>query len=169
MKISEAAFRYLKDQQKMHSKIKDIEYIKFETQQYMNSPLFTNDEVSLLYRIRSRALDCKMNFKSRYRNEHLLCILCSEQSDTQQHILICKALQTDLVRDEIVDNKISYADIFASPQKQKVVTTVFAKLLVIREKMMKQCQLNPSTPQGVLKSSDNLHLSSVYYSSGNYK
>ena len=36
MKISEAAFRYLKDQQKMHSKIKDIEYIKFETQAHFS-------------------------------------------------------------------------------------------------------------------------------------
>ena len=102
-KIREAAFMYLKDQQKMHSKIKDIEYKKFETQGYMNSPLFTNDEVNLLYRIRSRALNCKANFKNRYKNDNLLCILCNEEQCTQQHILLCKALQSKLESNEMVD------------------------------------------------------------------
>ena len=73
-KIKEAALKYLKEKQKMHSKIKDIKYEKLEVQEYMISPLFTDEEVNLLYAIRSRALNCKMNFKNRYRNDDLLCM-----------------------------------------------------------------------------------------------
>ena len=122
----------------MHSKIKDIEYKKFETQGYMNSPLFTNDEVNLLYKIRSRALNCKVNFKNRYKKDDLLCILCYKEQDTQQHILVCKALQNKLESNDMVDYKITYEDIYSNPQKQKVITRIFAKLLVIRENMMNQ-------------------------------
>ena len=64
MKIKIAATRYLKEKQNKHSKVKSIKYDKLKTQKYMKSPLFTNDEVNLLLAIRSRFLDCKMNFKT---------------------------------------------------------------------------------------------------------
>ena len=50
-KITIAAFKYLIEKQSKHSKVKDIKYTKLETQQYMKSPLFTNEEVSLLYKL----------------------------------------------------------------------------------------------------------------------
>ena len=90
-----------------------------------------------------------------------------QEQCTQHHIFLCKALQSKLESNEMVDYKITDEDIYSNPQKQKVITTVFAKLLAIRENMMNQAQRNPSTSQGVLKISDNLQVSSVYYSSGN--
>ena len=51
--IKEAALNYLKEKQKEHSKVKDIQYPSLSTQKYMLSPVFTNEEVKLLCVLRS--------------------------------------------------------------------------------------------------------------------
>ena len=48
-KIRLAAFSYLTEIQKTHSKVKNIKYDKLEPQPYLLSTLFTNDDVNLLY------------------------------------------------------------------------------------------------------------------------
>ena len=128
----------------------------------MTSPLFTNNEVSLLYALRSRALNLKMNYKHRYKEDVLLCILCNEENENQEHLLLCKTLQSKLVSDDLVAHKINYSDIFKDVHKQKVIVTIFEKLLKIRNTIIK---LNPSTSEGVLKNSSNL-IVSVNYSFG---
>ena len=55
-KTKVAAFSYLKSLQVQHSKIKDIQYPRFETQKYMTSQMFTNCEVNLLHALRSRSV-----------------------------------------------------------------------------------------------------------------
>ena len=62
-KIKMAAFQYLREKQSGHSKVRDIAYEKLETQRYMTSPLFTNQEMRLLFAMRSQALDCRTNVK----------------------------------------------------------------------------------------------------------
>ena len=52
-KVKLAAFKHLKNRQLKHTKVKEIKYNKFETQTYMLSPLFLNDEVNLLHSLRS--------------------------------------------------------------------------------------------------------------------
>ena len=161
--IKASALKYLKEKQKMHSKIKDIEYKKLEVQGYMTSPLFSDNEVSLLYALRSRAVVCKMNYRNKYKEDDLLCILCKEESDSQPHILLCRVLQSKLESIDLVAHKVNYNDIFEDTLRQKVIVTIFEKLLTIRETLMK---LNPSTLQGVLENNCNLRTSSVNYSFG---
>ena len=71
-KIQLAALSYLKDKQKQHSKVRDIVYNKLETQPYMQSPIFTNEEVNTLNALRSRLVNLKTNFKNKFRDD-LLC------------------------------------------------------------------------------------------------
>ena len=106
--IKASALKYLKEKQKMHSKIKDIEYKKLEVQGYMTSPLFSDNEVSLLYALRSRAVVCKMNYRNKYKEDDLLCILCKEESDSQPHILLCRVLQSKLESIDLVAHKVNY-------------------------------------------------------------
>ena len=53
-KIRECALKYLQNKQQTHSKVKDIVYEKLETQQFLKSPLFTNENNSycLLWELR---------------------------------------------------------------------------------------------------------------------
>ena len=84
-KIRLAAFKYLVELKESHSKVRSIEYNKLETQRYLTSPIFSNEDVAL----RSRALNCKANFKNKYKETDTLCPLCSREEDTQQHMMVC--------------------------------------------------------------------------------
>ena len=57
MRIS--ALKYLTDIQAKHSKVKHIKHPKLETQKYMTSPIFSNEDVNLLYALRSGLLSVK--------------------------------------------------------------------------------------------------------------
>ena len=102
---------------------------KLEIQKYMTSVLFSNKEVSLLYSLRSRSVDCKANFKQKYLNKSLLCTLCNEVLDDQKHLLSCKILLKNLKTIEI-SSEIKYEDIFADDEKkQKNITALYMKLI----------------------------------------
>ena len=162
-KIKTAAFHFLLEKKLNHSKIKDIQYSKLETQSYMTSPLFTNSEVSLLFALRSKYVDCKANFRSKYRNTDLLCEYCSECEDNQQHILRCKVLNKFLKSKDVVDENFEYNDLFKNVKKQKVIVTIYAKLLHIRS----QLKTNPSILDKMLERSYDLHSGIVNFSPGN--
>ena len=149
--------------------MKEIEYDKLETQQYMRSPLFTNDEVNLLFAIRSRFIDCKMNFKNKYDKNNLNCSVCEEEEETQEHLLNCKILNEKLKIIENSQENVQYEDIFADHKKQKVVTSKFEKLLNIRRLLLENNQPNLSNPSGLLKFSYDIQPCIVNYSSGNQK
>ena len=168
-KIRKATLKYLKEKQLGHSKVREIQYDKLETQRYMTSPLFSNIEVSLLYAIRSKALDCKSNFKNIYTNDNLLCKIFEEELDDQPHILQCKLLNSKLQSEEAVAGQVKYEDIYGDHHKQKVIVSLFAKLLEIRKTMVEDIQKNNSDPSisaEMLKTSYNLQPCIVNLSSG---
>ena len=162
-----AAFQYLKNLQAGHSKVRDIVYETFETQTYMKSPLFMDEEVNLLHSLRSRAVPVKCNLSSIYTN-NLLCPLCEVHRDDQSHLLVCSVLKSKLTSNEAAQSKIVYEDIFADHQKQKQVTYLLKQLIKIRESLVDEsfCKVSvPSTSDGVLGDSDYLP-SIVHYPSG---
>ena len=134
----------------------------------MTSNIFTNEEVNLLFAIRSRAIDCKSNYKNRYKEDDLKCRICSEEEETQIHLLKCKVLNNELKSKGLLTEQIEYEDIFKNHMKQKVITTIFANLLTIREHMLDKNTntTNPSNLDRLLKDSYNVHSSIVNYSFG---
>ena len=64
--------------------------------------------------------------------------------------------------------KVNYEDIYSEHKKQKIVTSIFAKLLNIRKQILENREntTNPSNLNGLLRSSYNVHDSIVNYSSG---
>ena len=159
-KTRNAAFEYLKEKQSQHSKIKDVQYKSLETQQYMTSTLFNNTEVCLLFALRSRYIDCKTNFRYKYKNDDLLCQLCGQSEDNQPHLLQCKILSKYFESEE----KVEYNDIFSCDlRRQKLITTIFSKLLKLR----KILTTNPSVLDEMLKNRYNLQKCIVNVSFGN--
>ena len=120
----------MRSRQQTHSKVKDVPYRKLETQKYMTSPLFTDEEVALLFAMRSKCIqECKANFSSMFNDGDLLCLLCAEKkTDVQHHILQCKAISRKLNSHEVARGKISYMDIYEDHLKQKKFTALFSKL-----------------------------------------
>ena len=99
-KVKKAAFKYLQDLKATHSKVKDIEYIRLETQDYLKSELFTNSETKMLFALRSRTCEkFKDNFRHLYGGQVDCPLLCWEQGesprkDSQQHLLEYKTHTT---------------------------------------------------------------------------
>ena len=107
------AFEFLQNKKRQHSKVKDVQYKKLETQKYMTSPVFNDQEVSLLYAIRARALECKSIYKNKYKNDDLLYSICSLEEDDQPHIMQCKVLNSKIASNDVVREKIEYNNIFS--------------------------------------------------------
>ena len=94
--IHEASFKYLLNEQSSKSKIKNIKYKKFKLQKYMTSNIFSNYEVEVLSKFRSRNINVKSNFKKQFtfnNIENLQCSLnnCFEE-ETQEHLMKCKPI-----------------------------------------------------------------------------
>ena len=159
-----AALKFLKDLQSKHSKIRDICYQKLETQAYMTSPIFNNEEVSLLHALRSRYINVKANFSSKYQH-NMLCPLCLSSVDDQPHILECSVLKRKFESTETNADRNVYNDIFAEPAKQKGITHLFVQLLKIRNSLVDEnlcMESAPSISDELLEDSDNLRNSIVH-------
>ena len=172
MKIRSAAFEYLKMLQSKHTKIKNIQYSKFETQSYLTSPMFSNKEVNLLHALRSRSVNVKCNFSSKYK-DNLSCPVClvESESDDQQHILNCTILNKKLRTKITANNRVAYSDIFGDVLKQKEVTYLYMQLLTIREELLDKNLCWRTAPSNsdtfeLLEISDNLQPCTVRWSSG---
>ena len=64
-----------------------------------------SNEAKLLFKINSRMLGVKANFKDKFKN-NLVCQACLSHIDTQEGILICSALNTE-------NNATKYSDLFS--------------------------------------------------------
>ena len=100
-----------------HSKIKEILYNKLETQEYMMSPLFNNEEVNTLHALRCRSVNVKANLKNKFGSD-LSCPLCLKNEDNQAHILVCPELTQRLKNSQILNNNCKYQNIFADQKLQ---------------------------------------------------
>ena len=109
----------------------------------LKSKLFNNKETSLLFALRSKLTDFKVNFKSRYST--LRC-QCENHLDSQKEILECEKIReklNDIIKQKL--EEVKYDDIYCKDvsQQQKIVF-VFDKLVEARKEIL--CQDgNPST------------------------
>ena len=81
-----------------HRKGKNLEYSKIETKEYLLTNKITVSQALLLFKIRSRMLEVKMNFKEKYLNNDqlLLCKLCeNDDLDEQSHFTRCSAVKNN--------------------------------------------------------------------------
>ena len=158
-KIRKAALKYLNDTKDKHSKICNIRYEKLESQKYLTSEMFSDDEVNLLFALRSRAIDCKGNFKNKYKESNIICQFCKMEEDDQPHMLQCNVIRKNLRSTKVVEEKYEYEDLFKDVRKQKLITEVFTKTIEIRNKLKDETEREASDlcTLPVLVNSSDLH------------
>ena len=116
--VRETAFKELKIKQEGHSKVNTIVYEKLQQQSYLQSPLFSNDDVSILSNLRSHTTrGIRDNFQQMYRSDQNCPLKCwppdaSPLRDTQPHLLTCSKLK--LPNATIASSKIVYTDIYGN-------------------------------------------------------
>ena len=163
-----AAFKYLTTKQASHIKVNQIKYTQLETQKYLLSPIFSNEDVNQLYALRSGTTNCKVNFKNKYINGDLLCDLCGKENQDQQHLLKCEVLLRKLKSKQMLNNCPEYENIYSRDViKQKEITLLYRDLFKIKSEMeTEDSQRAPSTVGMVLVNDDNLPFSIVHQSPG---
>ena len=87
------AFRNLETIKLTHSKVKNIKHIKLEMQDYLMPNDVENmnkEEAQMIFKIRCRSLNVKMNMKNQY--DSFECLVCLSENETQDHIYECKEI-----------------------------------------------------------------------------
>ena len=129
--VKQKATEYLNKKAESHSKSQHLMKINLVREKYFESDKFSRSDVELLFSLRTRMIDVRKNFPSKYNNQ-IGCRLCMVQVEDQKHILKCEKL---VARVKIpVD--IEYEDIFKSVEKQKEILKVFKELLRTRELLL---------------------------------
>ncbi len=105
------AFDFLINKAKSHSKVNDNVYLDCNGCSYFDDRRFSPDIANILFKFRTRTFLVKNNFRNNYKNTNIECPICSQESDTQEHLFQCKGIMNKL-DDE--GNDAKYEDIFAS-------------------------------------------------------
>ena len=133
-----AAFDFLikEKESDKNKKIQNIPYKKLKIQNYLKAYKFSNKNTEILLKLRSRTIDLKMNFKSKYPNSTECSLNGCTEDENQEHIFKnCQPILQNL--DEKYQNlNIKYEDIFGNTKKQLQAVELFKKLMEIRTKLL---------------------------------
>ena len=138
-KIRTNAFKYLIEIKISQSKLSDIEYSKFEMQNYLRSSKLTNEEKSLLFRIRTRTVDdIKTNFRTKFGDD-LRCRMCDSQDleESQCHLLVCATMIEECIELRI-NSTVKYEDFFGGRDAQITATRLYKKVLEVRQRLLEE-------------------------------
>ena len=115
--------------------MRSIRYSKLASQGYINSELFSNEEIDTLFALRSKMIRVKNNFYN--GNSNTLCSYGCIQVESSEHLMECKYL-TDKMNDSSVLAEASYSDIYGSIEEQKQIAVIYTGLNKIRENLETQ-------------------------------
>ena len=156
-KVRNAAFSYLKALQETHSKSKGVKYSHLETQNYLTSSLFDNEETKILFSLRTKMHE---GFKANFPSMHMekSCPLTCEDEDnlmpdSQEHLFQCKKLSKVKINGE-------YKHLYSIHEEEiKIFLEDFKRLTDLRKMLCQQLQLAPSTsPDALCCGDDNVNM-----------
>ena len=133
-------------------KMCNIKYKKLTTMGYLQSPLFNQDESSLLLRLRTRCVNSIRNdFGGMYLDKNCPVNKNCNTLDTLQHLLVCKTVQESIDTSIIATHKSIYEDLFSEDiSRQKEVTSLYQLLLETKERILS----SPAADAGPLHCGD---------------
>ena len=104
-------------------------------QPYLITNKLSNNQVSLLFNLRTQCVrGIKDNFHGQY-NQNLKCDLCKKETDSQDHILKCHVLKQHIRWDH---EKVKYEHIHGTLQQQINVTIILCALLELRDRLLEE-------------------------------
>jgi hypothetical protein len=151
--IQDKAFKELAELKCTKSKLKDLDYIKLEVQEYLkNDSELTIKEVNTMFALRSKCVKgIRTNFKKLFKSTKcpLNCADENTPEDTQEHIFKCEELEHS-------HEEFRLEDLNANSAERKAYLKEFNKLMKAREKRLEQLEpsslpgaiLDQSTPRG---------------------
>ena len=125
--VQKAGFQFLSSEKLKMSKVMSEQHESFSLQEYFHPSFLNIQEAKMLFRIRSRMVDVKMNFKNKYTDT--LCPVCKTVgiNDSQEHVLECAQLIKN--QNILANSDIHYIHIFESDiKKQTTALRIFIVL-----------------------------------------
>ena len=132
-RTEEKCLNDLNDIKSRHSKVVNVEHSKLQMRNYFkpNGINQSKEEIQLIFKLRSRMTDIKMNFKGIY--DQLKCNAWEKEEESQEHIIKCEEL---LKRNEEVVLVPVYGKIFNGNVKEQVqIARIFQQNMNIKDKM----------------------------------
>ena len=131
-KVKIKFLQHLHELKRTHSKSKYMKCDDIKHADYIKSPKLSHKEKILLFKLRSRTLDVKENFKNQHRD--LMCASCGLLEENQSHLLKCPELVSKL--SYIIKNDINENQIYGTLEQQEIIVKVFSDVLEVREKLL---------------------------------
>ena len=87
--IVRKAFERLMNIKESHSKVENIVYSNLKMQNYLKPSRvrISQNEIQTIFKLRSRVIDVKQNFRGKYEN--LECRSCKSEEESQKHVYEC--------------------------------------------------------------------------------
>ena len=137
-KVRDKVFEKLMETQRTHIKVSEICYNIFKLQEYMDSHILTNREVSMVFSLRSRTLrNVKNNF-----GMNLTCSMGCQVLESQEHWLLCKHTKSNL------NTSVRYSYLYGSLQQQIELVKLFSRLEEERKEMNQDAPSPPVAQTG---------------------
>ena len=130
--IVRKAFERLMNIKQSHSKVKNIVYSNLKMQNYLKPSRvkINQNEIQTIFKLRSRVIDVKQNFRGKYEN--LECRSCKSEEESQKHVYEYWKIKEN---NENKRKMIEYENIFGENSKnQAEIAKNFLEILEIREK-----------------------------------
>jgi hypothetical protein len=105
-KINRRTFENLESFKKSHSKVKKLEHIGIKIQKYQqpNNSKMTKVEAQLIFKLRCKMTEAKVNLKGKYDNWE--CSACGMEEESQEHNIKCELLNGNIETEEVDYEKI---------------------------------------------------------------
>ena len=127
--LREVSREYLLSLKRKHTKLQFLQNT-YTLDPYLSSNSISTEEKQTLFKLRTRMIDVKSNFRTQY-GQDLACRFCPEE-ETQSHLLLCNELI-----DNLDTSSIEYEDIFKDLKKQEAVARLYTQILKIRDMKLK--------------------------------
>ena len=112
-----------------HSKLNGITYSELKVQPYLTTDLLNNGQKELLYKLRSKCHESKLNFYKINKN-NLKCVFgCSKNEDQKHAFLYCWPIVSQIKNPHMT----KYNNLFGNLQEQVHTIQIFSKIQEVRK------------------------------------
>ena len=129
----------LSELKKKHSKSKYLSCAELKPADYILDSRFNTKEKQLLFRLRSKTLDVKENFRG--MNKNPWCLSCGLFPETQSHLLQCPQLVVCLKYSNLKTSRINENFIYGNMNQQQMIVKIYSEVLEIRENFQQTLEI----------------------------
>ena len=113
-------------------RVKELKHNKLKIQEYLLDKTINLEIKYFIFKIRTRMIDVKLNFKSQYLDTK--CNFCSEE-ESQDHLLDCQTI-IQHCKELYNDTVVEYEDIFKNAKKQSQMANLFKLAIQTRDQLL---------------------------------